>query len=390
MRVLVLDMEGGYGGSSRSLYFSLKNMAPGAVEAEVWCRKPGPIQPAYATLGIPTRIEPGLGTYGAVNRLPHSLYDFARGAINLAWRDRGLVDRLVEAVNDRFDLLHFNHEGLWMLAHMVRKRIRKPMTMHVRKVLPVNAFARLQVAAIGRSVRSLVTITEGERETFARLGNRLPCKVIYNIAEPMGGVEPHPGIPLDGRLRVASIANYSWGRGVDLVLDVIEALRRRGRDDVLFVFAGNLRLSASLPGRLGEIGRAGGGVSELAAERGLSGNCLFLGHVSQPERVMEACHALIKTARKDLPWGRDLLEALRAGRPVVTTGTADTFVKSGETGLLMPQLDAELAADTLADWADDRELLARLGENGRQRAAQLCDGPTRAADLLAFWQEALA
>lgn len=390
MRVLCLDVEGGYGGSSRSLYFSLKNLPAGSVQPEVWCRKVGPVQPAYEALGIPTRVEPGLATYGAVAKLPNSLYDFSRGALAMAWRDRGLVGRIADAVNDRFDLLHFNHEGLWMLAHALRRRVHKPMTMHVRKLLPDNACARLQVAGINRSVGGLVAITDGERQVFSRLGNRLPCRVIHNIAEPVGPVEPYPGIPLDGRLRVASIANYSWGRGVDQILDVIEALRRCGRDDVLFVFAGNLRLPASLPGRLGEIGRVGGGVAELAAERGLSGHCLFLGHVSQPERVMEACHVLIKTARKDLPWGRDLLEALRAGRPVVTTGTADTFVTSGETGLLMPRLDAQLAADTLAAWADDRELLARLGENGRQRAAQLCDGPTRAADLLAFWQEALA
>ena len=46
MRVLCLDIEGGYGGSSRSLYESIRHL-PKGVTCEVWCRRAGPIQAQY-------------------------------------------------------------------------------------------------------------------------------------------------------------------------------------------------------------------------------------------------------------------------------------------------------------------------------------------------------
>jgi len=386
MRILAIDIEGGYGGSSRSLYYSLKHMPEGAVAAEVWCRKVGPIQHAYADLGIPTRIEPGIRSIGAVAGLPNSLYDFVRGAAWLMGRDRGMVERLAKAAGT-VDLVHFNHEGLWLLARALRRLVSVPFTMHVRKLLPSNVLARLQVSVIDRSVDRLVHISRGEQQVFARLGSRLTGTVIHNIAEHPGHAQPHPAIPADGRFKVASTANYSWGRGVDRVLDVAKALKARGRGDIVFVFAGNLALPASLPGRLGEIGLAGGGLPDLAREAGLD-NCQFLGHVTKPEQVLAACDALIKAARKDFPWGRDILEAMRAARPVITTGTDPTFVETGLTGQLMPQFDTETCAETLERWADDRALAARLGREAQTRVAALCDGPTQAKALLDVWQTA--
>jgi glycosyltransferase involved in cell wall biosynthesis len=386
MRILALDIEGGYGGSSRSLYYALKHMPEGAVAAEVWCRKVGPIQLAYTDIGIPTRIEPGIRSIGAVAGLPNSLYDFVRGAVWLMGRDRGLVERLARAA-ELVDVVHFNHEGLWLLARALRPRVSVPFTMHVRKLLPSNPFARLQVSVIGKSVDQLVYISQGERQAFIGLGNRLTGTVIHNIVEHLGEAQPHPAIPADGRFKVASIANYSWGRGVDRVLDVAQAVKARGRSDIQFVFAGNLALPASLPGRLGEIGLAGGALPDLAREMGLD-NCLFLGHVTQPQQVLAACDALIKTARKDFPWGRDILEAMRAGRPVITTGTDRTFVETGRTGQLMPRFDADACAETLSLWADDRDLVASLGSEARTRAATLCDGPAQARALLDVWRTA--
>ena len=62
MRVLCLDIEGGFGGSSRSLYYLLKHLDRGRVAPTVWCRKPGPIQERYEALGIPVAVMPEIVT----------------------------------------------------------------------------------------------------------------------------------------------------------------------------------------------------------------------------------------------------------------------------------------------------------------------------------------
>ena len=115
---------------------------------------------------------------------------------------------------------------------------------------------------------------------------------------------------------------------------------------------------------------------------------LFLGHVAEPERVLAASHALLRLSRGDDPWGRDVIEALAAGLPVIATGRYDRFVETGVTGMLLSRYSAADAAEAVIALADDRAKALALGAAGRARALSLCDGRARAAELLAVWQAA--
>jgi phosphatidylinositol alpha-1,6-mannosyltransferase len=70
--------------------------------------------------------------------------------------------------------------------------------------------------------------------------------------------------------------------------------------------------------------------------------------------------------------GLAYLEAAAAGTPCIATracGAAEA-VADGETGLLVPQHDAQAAADALARLLRSKTLRARLGQAGRRRAGQ--------------------
>src|SRR5690606_3206493 len=166
--------------------------------------------------------------------------------------------------------------------------------------------------------------TENERASFERhAGRRVSGTVVYNVvAPPDDDVPPDDNVPRDGRFRVASLSNFAWVRGTDRLIDVAEALAGLGRRDVLFVVAGDMTLRGRVRDRLGRTG-AGATLAELARARGVSDMFLFLGHVANPEAVLVACDALIKPTRNSDPWGRDIIEALAAARPVISLGTYD-------------------------------------------------------------------
>jgi glycosyltransferase involved in cell wall biosynthesis len=186
------------------------------------------------------------------------------------------------------------------------------------------------------------------------------------------------------------LSSYSWMRGLDRMVDVALALKARGRTDVLFVMAGDMALTGSLPGALGRLARVGGTLADYAARRGVAGMFRFLGHVTNPEAVLAACDALAKPTREANPWGRDIIEALAAGRPVLTVGHYDRFVETGATGVLQAEFDAWALAGAISALADDRAECARLGAEGRARVARLCDPAARAADLASVWRRAAA
>ena len=391
LRVLCLDIEGGFGGSSRSLYESLRFMDRSKIAPEVWCRRDGPIRARYQALGIPCRIVSGMPTMNSLQRTSRNIYGYS-GLFRklLAWRQER--DELANALQQRFDLVHFNHEGLFCLADWLRSRHNKAQVTHVRTMILDNFFGRWQSRRLIAANDRLVFITENERDNVERLGLRAANgTVIYNIAEPPPTtMAVNPMVPDDGRLKVAVLSNYAFIRGVDRIVEIAEGLAARGRRDFLFVVAGNMKLTGSLPDELGDIARARGTLADFAAARGVADMMLFLGHVAEPETVLTACDVLLKPTRDNNPWGRDILEALAAGKPVISVGRYSHFVETEKTGFLLEHYSADAVVEILLRLDAGRDLGLRLGANAARRVAELCDGTARARDLLAVWQEAIA
>jgi glycosyltransferase involved in cell wall biosynthesis len=386
-KILCLDIEGGYGGSSRSLFQSLSNFPEGAGAPEVWCRRAGPVQALYANAGIPCSVTPTMPHVSALPRLSRNLYVFSRARLRFS-ASRAFRDALSAAVNERFDIVHFNHEALFLLARWLRRYTQAPFSMHFRTNLVPSITARWQARVASNAIDHAVFISENEQRSWLALGlEPAQSSVIYNIAgTAKSDAAPHLDIPDDARLKIASLSNYAWIRGVDRLVEVAAALAARGRRDVLFVVAGNMHFSGSLPGERGAISRHGGSLADYAMAKGVADMFVFLGHVSEPERVLAGCHALARLSREDNPWGRDVIEALGAGRPVIATGSYDRFVESGVTGMLAPSYSPDDIAAKIIELADDRALISRLGVAAQARIETLCNGASRAADLAAVWQ----
>jgi len=388
IRVLCLDIEGGHGGSSRSLYQSLAHLDRDKVAPEVIVRRPGAIEQQYAELGIPVRVMPDLPKASALQNWRANIRLYA-GAARHMFHARGRLAALATEINARFDAVHFNHEGYWMVVRALRHRTSAAFVMHVRTLGYSTALTRFEARQVSRNVDHLVFITENEMERFRKAGVRSAGTVIYNIAEPPSGIERHETIPDDGKFNVACLANFSWGRGIDRLVPIAEILASRGRQDIRFVVAGDMTLPRVLPGAMGEVSRKGGSLVDFAKARGVADMFLFLGHVPDPERVLAASDLLIKPTRESNPWGRDILEALAAGKPVATVGTYSTFVEDRITGILSTNFDPKEMADRLEVLANDRAACAALGEAGRARIAVLCNGPARSRDLTDVWMSAV-
>ncbi len=386
LKVLCLDIEGGHGGSSRSLYYSLKNIDRSLIAPTVICRRDGPIRQLYADIGIPVEILADLPKASALPRPSRNLWQLVGHLGDFSGARRGGTLKRLREVVLAHDLVHFNHEGFAALALWVRRQTHRPATMHIRTNVQPSIFSRWQMRTISAAVDHVVFITPHEETTFRSLGGLTPGTVVFNSAEPATGAQPHPAIPRDGRLVIASLSNAAFIRGSDRLLELADALKRLGRDDVLIVSAGDMALKGSdWSADLVRLAGRGGSLADAANSLGLGSRMLFLGHVAEPERVLAASDLLIKPTRESNPWGRDILEALSSGKPVLSVGTDQTFVETGVTGLLQQHFDADALAAAIARLADDRAELARMGETARQRIANLCGPTDRARDLADIW-----
>ena len=92
---------------------------------------------------------------------------------------------------------------------------------------------------------------------------------------------------------------------------------------------------------------------------------IFTGHLSDPTSVLHHSNLLFKLTRENNPWGRDILEALSCGLPVVSIGSYDKFVQTGVTGLLQSVYNPEAIAKWLEEVIDDQLKLAQMSESSK-------------------------
>jgi glycosyltransferase involved in cell wall biosynthesis len=242
---------------------------------------------------------------------------------------------------------------------------------------------------IARYVSRLVFITEENEKNYVKLGGKANHGVvIYNITPQIDKLpEPLKDIPNDNRFKVCTLANYSYLRGIDRLIDVAKIIKDSSFNKVLFVVAGNISLTRSLPGELGKVAKSGGNLSDYAKKMGVDDMFTFLGHVNNPECVLSGCDVLIRPSRENNPWGRDVLEAFSFGMPVIATGTYNHFVDNEITGFLLDKFDPFIVAEKIITLSNNPYLTERLGAHGRERVRNLCNGSKRAKNLLNVWQD---
>jgi glycosyltransferase involved in cell wall biosynthesis len=107
---------------------------------------------------------------------------------------------------------------------------------------------------------------------------------------------------------------------------------------------------------------------KMAGKLGLAERVRFWGQrMDVDRRLAEAQVALLITNWEGFP--RSILEAMRAGLPVVASGVGGVAesVKDGETGFVIPQGDVEGLRHRLRQLVADSELRVRMGHSGRHR-----------------------
>jgi glycosyltransferase involved in cell wall biosynthesis len=104
---------------------------------------------------------------------------------------------------------------------------------------------------------------------------------------------------------------------------------------------------------------------------GLADRVRFLGHRDDVPRILAGLDILVHTSDRE-SFGRVLVEAMAAGKPVVATrvGGVPEVVEDGVSGYLVPARDVNALTSRLKVLADP-ELRARLGRAGRKRAVTL-------------------
>ncbi len=387
-KILCFDIEGGHGGSSRSLFYSIENIAkekPNEIDITVICRRKSWIQHEYKKIGINCYINKNIPRFTPLIKISRNIYQIIFFLIYL-WPKSKKLRNKIKLMNN-FDVLHFNHISLSLLALWCKfHRIGKSRVMHLRTLPPRNIFSKVLLHIAIKSCNSLIYITENEKTHLHSLIGKpnIYEKVIYNPISSQQKINKN-FLKNENRFKIGLLSNFSYNRGVDRILEIYEAIPFKKRKNFVFVLAGDMKLEKNIPNIPNHFFKKNKNFSDFIKSKGYENNFIFLGQLEKPENLINKIHVLIKPTRLNNPWGRDILEALSMGKPVISVGFYKKFVETNKTGLLQKKFNAKEIANLIIKLEKNRSLLKRLSLECKKRVKILCNPKTVSEKLLKVW-----
>jgi len=292
---------------------------------------------------------PGLGALVATVRLARTLARVARP----------------------FDLLYANSPKSFVVAALAGRLAHMPVVWHLRDILGEGHFSRANVRAVVSLANwSAVRVVANSRATadaFVAAGGRASLvTVVHNgiDAAPFDALAPGTraavraelGIPDDVFLVGCFSRLHPW-KGQTVLLDAVARM-----PDVHALVVGGALFSGEAPYEAELRSRA-----ELP---GFAGRVHMLGARDDVPRLLAACDVVVHASVLAEPFGRVLVEAMLANRPIVATaaGGVPEVVSDGETGVLVPPGDARALGEALDALRRDPARVAALSRRGADHA----------------------
>ena len=361
-----VDIEGGWGGSSRSLFELIKRLDRCRIAPIVIHREAGPLQDWYKSIGIPTYHVPEIASL--VPRENHVLKNII-ARIPQLMRINSAARKIADITLEReTDLIHLNYEGLFLLARRLQALTHLPMIGHWRTQVGRNLWGRWLAKSFNDSTQRIFFISPNERHRFIELIARkqpvrtpLACwanesaEVMWNIAR-----NSLPRQPLRNPPDIVFLGNISESKGVLRIPYIARALSARGVSGRFSIY-GQTRSGGRLQER----------ISKLANDLAVADRLDLCGHITTIDQILSRAAVLIRPSCDSDPWGRDVIEATSAGVPVVATGTYNGVIEHDLNGLLVhPYSDEEFAAAIAAILTNGErwERFSKAGQHiGRQK-----------------------
>lgn len=288
--------------------------------------------------------------------------------------------RLARELRQEVDLVH-GHLTHGALAATIAGRVaRLPVVVtrhHAGLVHSYGGPVRRLMERVGmRWADRVVAISKAVGCAAVRSGARRDGLVMIPNGVDLDRLQRSCEAPAPPPFRVAALGSLNPAKGHEYLIDAVAILVSRGRDVELVVIGdGPLRPL----------------LEQRASSLGLGAKVRWCGHVTDPQRLLSECHALVQPSLEE-GFGIAVLEAMALSLPVVATrvGGLVDVIDDGVTGLLvLPRQPSALAA---AIERLDREpaLAERLGRAGRERVRARFDARAIAAAYARVYESLVA
>ncbi len=347
IRTLHIDIEGGWGGSSRSLFELTSKFRQNQIYPVIAHRQKGPISKRYRKIGIQSRHIPEIFSYAPKLRVKN-FKNFIASLPKMLELPK-VIDKIINMVRlHKIQIIHLNYEGLFIMAKLLKQKLNIPIICHSRTQIPNDIFGRYLVKTLSKNVDHIFFISPQEKKRFCQMeiGSKVSKSVMWNISANKKGKR------LKKTSEVVYFGDISPAKGADRLVDIAKELE--SEQEITIIAYGTERNKKGFLNHLITQSRS----------QGIQNKIIFRKHNSEPEKIMRRSLALVRPSRYNDPWGRDVIEATSNGLPVLATGNFSGVIKPKINGFLFNTFDAKKIAKKIIELHNNPGLWSRISKAG--------------------------
>jgi glycosyltransferase involved in cell wall biosynthesis len=377
MKVAYLTNSLTYGGGTRSLFLLLKSLDPMPFEKKVLVSE-------HPTDSFERDFLKHCGSVDLIKNKP--LGPGASWSTLCRRRMESPVPLLRSLSRWEPDIVHVNGVIYPHLLEEIKKQLHCTVIVHVREhrkqkgaLWGGGASWNYAIKQIHRWADAIIAISDVEAGYFSGHPNLhvIPNPFDFSVIEKQrSGIREEFGIPKKVLL-IGVLSDCYRSKGQ---LDFIEAMglaaKKFSGKEVLGIMMGSRPLlNFWRYWNRQETGRQfyGRQIRNRISSLGLDRKILFLPHRENIFGVLNDLDIVVRPSRLGDPWGRDVIEAMAFGKPVVATGTSNFYVENEITGYLVPPCREDLLADRMEDLIRDPSRRKSFGERGQEKVRKMCD-----------------
>lgn len=282
-----------------------------------------------------------------------------------------------ELLNLKIDILHINNSVFSPVYKIIKTKTSVKIVTHVREWIHWNGIHDKQKYMIQNILQysdSIICISDNEAEVFINhanlhvIPNPFDFMELKNTNLNKDYVKESNGIAQDC-IVVGMMSSFMENKGILDFLKVLDFLKKTYKDipRLKFIFLGqNLpsrytrfkALIKSLTGKRSFLIK----VYKYVKTNHLIDDVLFLSKRGNVLEYIDCFDIAVRPSYSGDPWGRDIIEYMALRKPVIATGTSDFFIKSGQTGFLVPVHDYQKIADIIYRLSKDEKERNTIGE----------------------------
>jgi glycosyltransferase involved in cell wall biosynthesis len=358
-KILFFDIEGGHGGSSKSLYYTLSNISPKKFNITVVCKRKSWLESEYKKKNIKCFIFDEMPCFSSLKNFFNNIILLIKFTL-IIWPNFLINKSKYITLINKNEIIHLNQISLVFFGLWIKKNFpNKTITMHIRTLPYYNFFSWLKIFISTKICKKFIFITKYEKLYMEKILNKkIEGSVISNLGPEWKTIKNNK----NKIINLASLSNYSYERGTDRVIDIFYKIPKKYKNNFFVHILGDYKIKNNLKNFFNKKNN----LKKYAEKLKVSKNIKFYGHHKYPEKILKKCQYLIKLTREENPWGRDIIEAISLGLGIISIGTKSPWIKNNSNGYLFKKYDPTLIAKKITNLSKTKSLISKHQSNSKK------------------------